>query len=98
LDLIGRDFLLLTGAQGDAHALAAAEAAKRLGVGLDVYRLGSDLDDPDGAAATAYRLPPAGAVLVRPDGFVAWRSADAAEHGDAAVGQALARALCRTLA
>ncbi len=94
LDLIQRDFVLFTGAEGDACARAAKEAADRLGVGLDVYRIGSDLGDPQGAAAGAYGLQPDGAVLVRPDGFVAWRKDDT----DAAAGQALARALCRTLA
>jgi 2-polyprenyl-6-methoxyphenol hydroxylase-like FAD-dependent oxidoreductase len=97
LDLLRRDFLLFTGVQGAPWAQAAAQAAKRLGVGIDVYRLGGDLHDPGGAMAAAYGLEPAGAVLVRPDGFVAWRTTEAAAAGDQAVGQALARALCRTL-
>jgi 2-polyprenyl-6-methoxyphenol hydroxylase-like FAD-dependent oxidoreductase len=95
LDLLRHDFLLFTGAEGAPWAQAAAEAAKRLGVGIDVYRLGSDLHDPDGAMAGAYGLQPQGAVLVRPDGFVAWRTADAAQPGDQTLDQALARALCR---
>ncbi|GAA4803843.1 FAD-dependent oxidoreductase [Actinomycetospora chlora] len=32
------------------------------------------LDDPDGRLARAYRLDAGGAVLVRPDGYVAWRA------------------------
>jgi hypothetical protein len=48
--------------------------------------------DPDGGAprvAQAYRLAPGSAVLVRPDGIVAWRhDGPCADHG-----AALARAL-----
>jgi putative polyketide hydroxylase len=33
-----------------------------------------DVGDPDGVFPEAYGIDPAGAVLVRPDGFVCWRS------------------------
>ena len=38
-----------------------------------VLRLGIDLDDPDGRLASAHGIDRTGAVLVRPDGHVAWR-------------------------
>ena len=42
---------------------------------IDLHQVGSDgLRDPDGRFLEAYDLPPRGIVLVRPDGFVAWRS------------------------
>ncbi|GIH03788.1 FAD-dependent oxidoreductase [Rhizocola hellebori] len=96
LDLVKRDFVLFAGNEGGAWAHAAVEAAKRLGVGIDVFRIGEDLHDPNGAMAGVYGLAPAGAVLVRPDGFVAWRSGNADSDSDP-VAHALARALCRTL-
>jgi hypothetical protein len=34
--------------------------------------LGRDFGDPDGQFAAAYALGPEDAVLVRPDGYVAW--------------------------
>ena len=37
------------------------------------------IDDP--AFAEAYGIGPAGAVLVRPDGFVAWRTQEASVEG-----------------
>jgi len=40
---------------------------------IRVLRLGIDLDDPGGDLAAAYGIGQAGAVLVRPDGHVAWR-------------------------
>ncbi|MCM2387221.1 FAD-dependent oxidoreductase [Streptomyces albipurpureus] len=65
LDLFGREFVLLTGTgtRADGWVAAAAEA------GVTAHRL-------DGTGwATAYGVGSAGAVLVRPDGVVAWRSA-----------------------
>jgi hypothetical protein len=34
---------------------------------------GQELRDPENSFAAAYRITERGAVLVRPDGFVAWR-------------------------
>jgi hypothetical protein len=40
-----------------------------------VRQLGRDgLEDPAGGFAAAYGIEPSGCVLVRPDGFVAWRA------------------------
>ena len=41
---------------------------------MAVLSLGLELDDPDGTISRAYDLDGGGAVLVRPDGYVAWRS------------------------
>ena len=39
------------------------------------YRFGVELDEPgDQDGTAAHGIAPAGAVLIRPDGFVAWRS------------------------
>ena len=44
---------------------------------LIAYTVGGDkIADPDGAWLKAYELEPDGAVLVRPDGYVAWASSD----------------------
>jgi hypothetical protein len=47
----------------------------------------------EGDALDAYGISPAGAALVRPDGIVAWRSADAYEPS--AVSEALDAVLAR---
>jgi putative polyketide hydroxylase len=77
IDLFGRGFVLLTGAAGAAWV----DAAKSLpGIAIDAYRIGDgDLTDPDGRWPDAYGGTNAGAVLVRPDGFVAWRAARAVD-------------------
>ena len=97
LDLLDRDSVLFTGADGQEWVQAGTAAAERLGVRLDVYRVGDggDVEDPSGGFAKAYGIEPDGAVLVRPDGFVAWRSSGAVADAGRAVDEALARSLCR---
>ena len=80
LDLYERSCVLLSSANGacDWHT-AAAEVAKDLSVPLEAYRVGdgpdAELTPEDGADwARAHGITADGAVLVRPDGFVAWRS------------------------
>ncbi|MFF3375352.1 FAD-dependent monooxygenase [Streptomyces sp. NPDC002680] len=64
--LFGRSFVLLTGAEAEDWETAAATASARLGVPLAVHRTGG--------WEKTYGVTPRGAVLVRPDRFVAWRS------------------------
>ncbi|MBM7807695.1 2-polyprenyl-6-methoxyphenol hydroxylase-like FAD-dependent oxidoreductase [Geodermatophilus bullaregiensis] len=73
LDLFDGRLTLLTGPGGGDWCAAA----DRLGSGdlpLAVLRLGPDLPDPDGSLALRYGVGVRGAVLVRPDGFVAWQA------------------------
>lgn len=84
-DLFHRGFVLLTG--NPAWAKAADAVAARRGIRLDGRLIGTELTDPDHAWTTAYQVPADGAVLVRPDGIIAWRTGDAAD--DAALDSAL---------
>ncbi|WAL69351.1 FAD-dependent monooxygenase [Amycolatopsis cynarae] len=69
-DLLDTSFVLLTGASGDAwHAAAAAGS-----VPMTAYRMGVELTDVDGKWPVRSGLPADGALLVRPDGYVAWRA------------------------
>jgi 2-polyprenyl-6-methoxyphenol hydroxylase-like FAD-dependent oxidoreductase len=67
-NLFGRDFVLLTSGLRESEW---SNAAAGLRPSVRVCSLES-------GARTLYRLPPGGAVLVRPDGVIAWRSADPA--------------------
>ena len=89
IDLFGRDFVLLAGAEGQAWCETAASAGKELGVAVETHRDGADFGSE--RFAEVYGVGSAGAVLVRPDGFVAWHTRDSA--GDLAA--ALRRALLR---
>jgi hypothetical protein len=72
LDLFGRGFVLLRFEPG-AKTSELEDAAKRRGVPLEVV----DLDNDEARRLYVNRL-----VLVRPDGFVAWRG-DALPHSPA---------------
>jgi putative polyketide hydroxylase len=76
LDLLGPGFTLFTGDAGDAWLAAAGSASANLGVAVNVQRLGpnSAIRDIDREWARVTRLPSNGALLVRPDDFVGWRS------------------------
>ncbi|MDH6129112.1 FAD-dependent monooxygenase [Kitasatospora sp. GP82] len=96
LDLFHGAPVLLTGSVPGHWPAAAAAASSQLGVPLDVHGIGGEgeFDDPTGTWAKTYGVTDAGAVLVRPDGVVAWRSAGAPDDTDA-LRQALARLLAR---
>jgi putative polyketide hydroxylase len=86
-DLLGSRFLLLTAdstwAQA-ANGLSSALACHRFGPG-------GDLVDPKGLWPARFGIHGDGAVLVRPDGFIAWRSAEGLRNP----GQVLAGVLRR---
>jgi hypothetical protein len=96
LDLFRRDFVLLTPGSGQGWAGMAVEAARRLNLRVDVHVVGADgLGDPAGALASACGLASDGALLVRPDGFVAWRAVRLPASDD---GRTLHHALARLIA
>jgi putative polyketide hydroxylase len=76
LDLFGAGFTVLTGPDGQIWRTAAADAARQLGVPIVSYAIGDPgLADPSDTFFNLYEIGHDGAVLVRPDGYVAWRSA-----------------------
>jgi len=75
LDLFGSTFTLLAGPRGDPWCTTAAEVGRELAVPIDRYRIGGPGLRDAGGFTKAYGLGEDGAVLVRPDGHVAWRSA-----------------------
>jgi 2,4-dichlorophenol 6-monooxygenase len=74
-DLTGASsrFVLITGADGSWTEPARA-AAEVLGVEIAVVAVGDDHQDVDGSWERLREVPREGAVLVRPDNHVAWRS------------------------
>jgi hypothetical protein len=90
LDLTG-SFVLVAGPQGGVwcDAARASEAPP-----ITTLRIGSEIADPAGSLTEALGISDAGAVLVRPDGFVAWR-ARGLEAAAAATLQAVVAQLLR---
>lgn len=75
IDLFGSSFVLLTGGHGgDWHKAAAAIGTSW--PALVAYAIGKngELSDPDGDWHDVYGVDTKGAILVRPDGYVGWRS------------------------
>ncbi|HET8626787.1 MAG TPA: FAD-dependent monooxygenase [Thermomicrobiales bacterium] len=97
LDLFDTAFVLLAGQAGRGWCEAARAVAGDLGVPLHAYTVGegSDLGDPDASWAAAYGVEPDGAVLVRPDGYVAWRSRGASRDAEGVLADAFGRVLQR---
>ncbi len=97
LDLFGREFVLLTGNEGQDWCNAARGVSRQLGVPLRSYSIGrnGDLYASGRTWTEAYGTEEDGAVLVRPDGYVAWRSATSKPEPAPEIEVALNRALGR---
>jgi 2-polyprenyl-6-methoxyphenol hydroxylase-like FAD-dependent oxidoreductase len=87
-DLFGHNFVLLAGPEAYKWALATLG----LQAPVDLYCLPIDLQDMEGRFTKAYGITDEGAVLVRPDGFVAWR----AEGSDGDLKEAMKKLLSLT--
>ncbi|WP_336208418.1 FAD-dependent monooxygenase [Nonomuraea sp. LPB2021202275-12-8] len=75
IDLFGSEFVLLTDRRGgQPWAEAGHLVSRRLGVRLTPVLLDEGLTDADGCWRERYGVSGGGAVLVRPDGYIAWRS------------------------
>lgn len=82
LSLFGPSFTVLAAPAGQDWRTAAAHAARQLDIPVACYAVGDPgLDDPTDTFADLYGIRSDGAVLVRPDGHVAWRSATGPADG-----------------
>jgi len=91
-------FLLIAGEDGHAWCDAAQQLAAETGVPLDAVRIGhldGDYRDPRCAWLRHRQIASDGAVLVRPDRFIAWRSLAAASEPRAALAAAFSQILAR---
>jgi 2-polyprenyl-6-methoxyphenol hydroxylase-like FAD-dependent oxidoreductase len=90
LDLFGRGFTLLTTRGGAAWVDASRAAARQIqGLDFDAHVI------PSAEFATAHGLGDNGAVIVRPDGFAAWRSKEITSDPGRTVVSALTTVLMR---
>ena len=87
---MGKGFILLTGAAGRAWRQAAQH------LDIRAFSIGDgELTDPEAQWAKAYGLDETGAVLVRPDGYVGWRSRALTADPTATLGEAMASIMGR---
>ena len=93
IDLTGH-YVLLAGSDGEKWLQAAHAAADNFReLTLDAWCIGNDLADPDGRFTEAFGITNKGATLIRPDGFVAWRSAADAKNPTSDLAEALRQSL-----
>ena len=93
-------FLLIAGEDGQAWCEAARQLAREANVPIDAVRIGhldGDLFDPRCTWLRHRGIAGDGAVLVRPDRFIAWRHTTAAEDPHAVLADALGQVLGRPL-
>lgn len=86
LDLFGTRPVLLVASGESGWTAAARETLEHTGAELGVHVV----DGPDGAFAERYGITDSGAVLVRPDGIVAWRAREAGDDAARGLEDALA--------
>lgn len=83
IDIVGNGFALLTPSGGGIWLDAASELANKYAVPFKMQTIG------EAEFKSAYDLDDSGAVLVRPDGYVGWRSRTKASNPRAALGEAI---------
>jgi 2,4-dichlorophenol 6-monooxygenase len=91
-------FLLIAGEDGQAWCEAAQQLAADSGLPLDAVRIGhldGDLYDPRCTWLRHRQIGRDGAILVRPDRFIAWRHRTGTSDPRAALGDALSQILAR---
>jgi 2,4-dichlorophenol 6-monooxygenase len=100
-DLVGPGrLLLIAGEAGDGWCAAARELASSSGLPLDAVRIGhldGDLFDPRCTWLSQREIGADGAVLVRPDRYIAWRSMGASDSPLQELTAALGRILARPI-
>ena len=99
-DLCTDAFVLLAGPQGRTWTDAVRGLADHDGLPLRGYTLGTgaDLEVVDVEPEDALGLPATGAVLIRPDGVLAWRAGDDVSDPEGGLRDALAVLLARQAA
>jgi 2,4-dichlorophenol 6-monooxygenase len=93
-------FLLIAGEDGAAWCEAVSEIAAEAGLPIDAVRIGhldGDLFDPRCSWLRQREIASDGAILVRPDRFIAWRSLGASQDPREELAGALTQILAQPL-
>ncbi|HZR53312.1 MAG TPA: FAD-dependent monooxygenase [Streptosporangiaceae bacterium] len=88
-------FVLITGPGGTPWCEAAAQVSEKFSVPITAVTIGTDAEyaDVDGRWAAVREITDEGAILVRPDNHVAWRSGNGSENPVDVLGDAISRVL-----
>ncbi|MGE8154057.1 FAD-dependent monooxygenase [Pseudomonas vancouverensis] len=90
IDLARPEFSIFSGKEGHKWAGAVAELSRIHGLDIALYSIGTaDLIDTEETFLNRYEINVDGAVLIRPDGYVAWRSQAHGSQEEIELGRAL---------
>ncbi|MBI3550176.1 MAG: FAD-dependent monooxygenase [Elusimicrobia bacterium] len=97
IDLFGAHFTLLAGSQGTQWLEAGRALANEFGLPMKTHAIGpgGELIDPEKKWESTYGVAADGAILVRPDGHVGWRSRSAVSDARAELKRVLSGILGR---
>ncbi|MGF9770041.1 FAD-dependent oxidoreductase [Bacillus albus] len=96
LDLFGNNFVLLTGVDNSFWAEAVYDVSSKLGININVYRVGvsGDFIAQENVFRELYGIENEGVVLIRPDGFIGWRSEKTVVNPDVMLEEVMSNLLC----
>ncbi|WP_242268008.1 FAD-dependent monooxygenase [Bacillus cereus group sp. BfR-BA-01352] len=96
LDLFGNNFVLLTGVDNSSWAEAVYDVSSNLGINIKVYRVGlsGDFIAQENVFCELYGIENEGVVLIRPDGFIGWRSEKAVVNPDVMLEEVMSNLVC----
>ncbi|MEF7656429.1 FAD-dependent monooxygenase [Bacillus thuringiensis] len=96
LDLLGNDFVLLTIAENRTWAECVQNVSSTLGINIKFYSVGlrGDFIAQEDIFSKLYGIENGGAVLIRPDGFIGWRSEKEVVNLDVVLEEVMGNLLC----
>ncbi len=96
LDLFGNNFVLLTEVENSSWVEAVFDVSFKLGIIIKMYRVGvsGDFIAQENVFRELYGIENEGVVLIRPDGFIGWRSAKAVVNPDVMLEEVMSNLLC----
>ncbi|SDC57870.1 2-polyprenyl-6-methoxyphenol hydroxylase [Bacillus wiedmannii] len=96
LDLLGNDFVLLTIAENRTWAECVQNVSSTLGINIKFYSVGlrGDFIAQEDIFSKLYGIENGGAVLIRPDGFIGWRSEKEVVNLDVVLEEVMVNLLC----
>ncbi|EDX69208.1 MULTISPECIES: FAD-dependent monooxygenase [Bacillus] len=96
LDLLGDDFVLLTIAENRTWAECIQNVSSTLGINIKFYSVGlrGDFIAQEDIFSKLYGIENGGAVLIRPDGFIGWRSEKEVVNLDVVLEEVMGNLLC----
>ena len=96
IDLVAPEFSILAGADGLEWREIASQVGSDTGLDVQCHLIGSDYDDIETTFNERYGIGKSGAVLVRPDGFVAWRAVNLTPKSGQEIRRAMEQILDRS--